>query len=187
VSPSEERPPIAPAPLLGGLRALWKADARWAKILEIKRTGRVAQIRLEVHEADLPPFEQWTRTFIPFGQTPEVGDDVYWVDKTQSGSTFRAIAIRWRRAPNYGSAQPSNEELQRTYLAPFTSNPVFAAAQERAGATLSAEDDPAVHRGRLERRRAAGQVTEAQYAERLAELDAWERGLEQVQRAGRRP
>lgn len=206
--------PSPAAPDRGGLRALWRTDARWAKILEIKRTGRVAQILLEVHEADLPLFEHQTRTFIPFGQEPKVGDDVYWVDKTAPRSTFRTIAIRWRRAPNYGSRQPSTEELERTFLSPLSSNPVFAAGQAAAAdparqlellqrqctdgeisqqacehkkedllawaADPVAENDPAAHRRRLEARRAAGQMNDREYADRRAELDAWERGLAQL-------
>ena len=221
MSPSQKLPLIARMPLIGTLRSVVRTDARWAKILEIKRAGRVAQILLEVHESDLPPFEHWTRTLIPFGRNPKVGDEVYWVDRTVRDSNVRAIAIRWRKAPNYGSAAPTNEELKQAFLTPFASNPVFAAGAAAAGDPLrqlellqqlradgklseravqhdkedllawaadpAGENDPAAHRRRLDKRRAAGEVTDAQYAQRAGELDAWEQGLARVRSTGDQP
>ena len=43
---SQEYPLITGMPGPRDLWALWKTDARWAKILEIRRTGRFAQITL---------------------------------------------------------------------------------------------------------------------------------------------
>ena len=152
--------------LLGPLVSLWKADPRWAKILEIKRTGRVAQILLEVHESSLPPFEHWTRTFIPFGRDPQVGDDVYWVDRTVRDSNVRTIAIRWRKAPNYGSRAPTNEELERTFLTPVASNPVFAAGAAAAG-------DPLRQLELLQRQHADGKLSEPEFQQKKEDLRAW--------------
>jgi hypothetical protein len=41
---------IARVPLLAELRALWAADARWARILEVHRVGPFAQVLLEADE-----------------------------------------------------------------------------------------------------------------------------------------
>jgi hypothetical protein len=164
--PSHEAPFTGGRSLVGDLWALWKTDARWARILEIKRTGRFAQIRLEVHEADLPPWEHWTRTLIPFGRDPKVGDDVYWVDKTDAHSTFRQISIRWRREPNYGSPQPTAEELEQTYLTPYTSNRVFAAGQALA-------NDPMRQLELLQQDRADGGLSEQEFQHKKEDLLAW--------------
>lgn len=152
--------------LLGSLSALLKADPRWAKILEIKRTGRVAQILLEVHESTLPPFEHWTRTFIPFGRDPQVGDDVYWVDRTVRDSNVRTIAIRWRKAPNYGSPAPTNDELQRAFLPPVASDPVFAAGAAAAG-------DPVRQLELLQQQHADGELSERAFQCKKEDLRAW--------------
>lgn len=164
--PSDKRPFFSRMPLLGELSALWRTDARWAKVLEIDRTGRVAHIRLEVHQAELPPFEQWTRTFIPFGREPKVGDDVYWVDKTAPNSTFREIGIRWGRAPNYGSAQPTAEQLERTFLPPVASNPMFAAGQ-------AAAEDPVRQLELLRQQYADGGLSDAAFQHNKEDLRFW--------------
>src|SRR5436190_4459862 len=130
---SKDRPFIARVPLVGARGEFSQTDARWAKILEIKRTGRLAQILLEVHNADTPPYEHWTRTLVPRGRDPKVGDDVYWVDMTAPNSNHRAISIKWGREPNYGSPRPTNEDLEQAFLTPFMSNPVFDAGKAAAG------------------------------------------------------
>lgn len=166
MSPSQKLPLIARMPVLGTLWSVVRTDARWAKVLEIKRVGRVAQIRLEVHESYLPPFEHWTRTLIPFGRDPKVGDEVYWVDRTARDSNVRAIAIRWRKAPNYGTPAPSTEQLS-TFLTPFASNPVFAAGAAAAG-------DPLRQLELLQQLRADGKLSDrAVQQQHKEDLLAW--------------
>src|SRR5438046_103324 len=83
----------------------------------------------------------------------------------------------WKADPSWAKL------LQRQHADGKLSEPEFQQKKEdlRAwGANPAAENDPAVHRGRLEQRRAAGAVTDAEYAQRSAELDAWEKGLAQV-------
>lgn len=166
MSSSQDHSFFPRVPLVGELREFIKADARWAKILEIKRTGRIAQIRLEVHEGDAPPFEHWSRTFIPFGREPKVGDDVYWVDKTAPRATFRSLAIRWGKDPNYGSPQPTNEELEQTFLPPAASNPVFAAGQAAAA-------DPTRQLELLQQQQADGELSASAFRYKKEDLRAW--------------
>ncbi|TML02643.1 MAG: hypothetical protein E6G41_15100 [Actinobacteria bacterium] len=112
------------------------------------------------------------------------------------GSQLRISRADQRRArtdlPDARRIQPGvrgrrrrgwRELLQRQHADGKLSEPEFQQKKEdlRAwGANPAAENDPAVHRGRLEQRRAAGAVTDAEYAQRSAELDAWEKGLAQV-------
>jgi hypothetical protein len=160
------RNPLERIPLVSDLYALWAADARWARILEIRRMGPMAQIRLEVHDADLPPFEHWVTTWVPRGRDPQVGEDVYWVDRTGADSTSRSLAIKWKKAPNYGAAPVDTGALGDQVADRLSAAPVYA-----QGAALAA--DPLAQLECVQARRVAGELSAQEFEHQKADLLAW--------------
>ena len=180
---------------------------RFGRILSIgTKVGPVTELRLEIHESNNPPHEVTVPAHVPRGVHPRVGQDVAFTTHTSrnyvrymiqwdesprygvppSELDARAAALKAHEAAVAAAAatgaDPDHQlaELQRMLAAGQITEMQFKQGQEdlaRFKADPVGENDPLVHLERLEQRRAAGELSDTEYAARKADLENWAANL----------
>jgi hypothetical protein len=86
-------------------QTLESMDANWGRILSIeKKWSRWVVLRVEIHHADLAPFERLIETRLPRGLDPVVGREVYTHKESGQHSGVEVpYHIKWDRPPQYGA------------------------------------------------------------------------------------
>jgi hypothetical protein len=161
---------------MGGAQSAWRTgpEEQYAKILEIRHVlGPVSQIRLEIHFSNLPGREVLTAVRIPRHVTPQVGQDVaYHTSGAPNGGQVH-YHIDWDKPPEYGGPiydpqAAAAEQIDRIMASGTVTTPEQAA-------------DPGYHRAILTRSHEAGQISDAEYAERSRDIDNWIANLKRLQ------